>query len=197
DIKNVVTNRFAEMKDNAIRGVQKMYDRTSELFNKVKTYASNTLDNMGKGAKELPGRIGSAIKNMAHKAVDGVSSMGKSLSNRLGSVVNGVVNGLNKRSEEHTSELQSRFEIVCCLQLHTTLYARHAFPTRRSSDLVKTYASNTFDHMVKGAKELPGRIGSAIKNMAHKAVDGVSSMGKSLSNRLGSVVNGVVNGLNK
>src|SRR5699024_7958827 len=96
DIKNGVTNRFTEMKDNAIRGVQTLYDRTSGLFDKVKTYASNTFDNMVKGAKELPGRIGSAIKNMAHNAVDGLSSMGKSLSNRLGSVVNGVVNGLNK-----------------------------------------------------------------------------------------------------
>src|SRR5699024_10581189 len=94
--KNVVTNRFAEMKDNAIRGVQKMYDRTSELFNKVKTYASNTFDNMVKGAKELPGRIGSAIKNMAHKAVEGITSLGKSMGDKMESVVNGVIGGLNK-----------------------------------------------------------------------------------------------------
>src|SRR5699024_1987810 len=31
------------------------------------------------------------------------------------------------RSEEHTSELQSRFDLVCC--------SLHSFPTRRSSDL--------------------------------------------------------------
>src|SRR5699024_10383749 len=41
------------------------------------------------------------------------------------------------RSEEHTSELQSRFDLVCRLLLessanHLNLYS---FPTRRSSDL--------------------------------------------------------------
>src|SRR5699024_9353742 len=83
DKKNGVTNRFTEMKDNAVRGVQTLYDRTSELFNKVKTYASNTFDNMVKGAKELPGRIGSAIKNMAHKAVDGITSLGRSMGSKM------------------------------------------------------------------------------------------------------------------
>ena len=96
DIKNGVTNRFTEMKDNAIRGVQTLYDRTSGLFDKVKTYASNTFDNMVKGAKELPGRIGSAIKNMAHKAVDGITSLGRSMGSKMESVVNGVIGGLNK-----------------------------------------------------------------------------------------------------
>src|SRR5690606_17602331 len=41
------------------------------------------------------------------------------------------------RSEEHTSELQSRENLVCRLLLHTC-YARqalHSCPTRRSSDL--------------------------------------------------------------
>src|SRR5699024_8300288 len=96
DIKNGVTNRFTEMKDNAIRGVQTLYDRTSGLFDKVKTYASDTFDNMVKGATELPGKIGSAIKNMAHKAVEGITSLGKSMGSKMESVVNGVIGGLNK-----------------------------------------------------------------------------------------------------
>src|SRR5699024_637112 len=40
------------------------------------------------------------------------------------------------RSEEHTSELQSRFDLVCRLLLdppHSSYL--HSFPTRRSSDL--------------------------------------------------------------
>src|SRR5699024_7853695 len=78
DIKNGVTNRFTEMKDNAIRGVQTLYDRTSGLFDKVKTYASNTFD------------------NMAHKAVEGITSLGRSMGSKMESVVNGVIGGLNK-----------------------------------------------------------------------------------------------------
>src|SRR5699024_5692162 len=43
----------------------------------------------------------------------------------------------NQRSEEHTSELQSRFDLVCRLLLERYRYHRnlHSFPTRRSSDL--------------------------------------------------------------
>src|SRR5699024_658170 len=44
----------------------------------------------------LPGRIGEAIKNMAHKAVEGITSLGKSMGDKLESVVNGVIGGLNK-----------------------------------------------------------------------------------------------------
>src|SRR5207249_2786881 len=41
------------------------------------------------------------------------------------------------RSEEHTSELQSRFDLVCRLLLESYADLRHphSFPTRRSSDL--------------------------------------------------------------
>src|SRR5699024_10829634 len=41
------------------------------------------------------------------------------------------------RSEEHTSELQSRFDLVCRLLLERSLAHPdlHSFPTRRSSDL--------------------------------------------------------------
>src|SRR5437773_2679583 len=46
----------------------------------------------------------------------------------------------SKRSEEHTSELQSHHDIVCrllleCSRPHPDL---HSFPTRRSSDLEAT-----------------------------------------------------------
>src|SRR5699024_11179010 len=39
------------------------------------------------------------------------------------------------RSEEHTSELQSRFDLVCRLLLLLPHRSLHSFPTRRSSDL--------------------------------------------------------------
>src|SRR5699024_12744800 len=84
-------------------------------------YTTLFRSNMVEGAKELPGKIGSAIKNMAYKAVEGITSLGKSMGDKMESVVNSVIGGLNKvlgaRSEEHTSELQSRFDLVCRLLL--------------------------------------------------------------------------------
>src|SRR5437762_2919616 len=46
--------------------------------------------------------------------------------------------GANKRSEEHTSELQSPMYLVCRLLLECPVLHRdlHSFPTRRSSDLI-------------------------------------------------------------
>src|SRR5699024_5414474 len=40
------------------------------------------------------------------------------------------------RSEEHTSELQSRFDLVCRLLLAVAPRHLPSFPTRRSSDLI-------------------------------------------------------------
>ncbi|WP_339231245.1 transglycosylase SLT domain-containing protein [Bacillus sp. FSL M8-0071] len=53
-----------------------------------------------------------------------------------------------------------------------------------------------FNDLVEGAKKLPGRIGDGIKNMAHKAVSGVTSLANKLAGALGKGVNGVIGGVN-
>lgn len=95
-MKDDVVQAFTWMKDGAVEGVQTLYDRTSTLFDNVKNYASDTFGDMVDGAKALPGKIGDAIKGMAHKAVEGISSLGKSMGDKMSGVVNGVVGGLNK-----------------------------------------------------------------------------------------------------
>src|SRR5690242_8224441 len=47
-----------------------------------------------------------------------------------------------RRSEEHTSELQSHVNLVCRLLLSRTHRALHSFPTRRSSDLCSTRSAS-------------------------------------------------------
>lgn len=98
-MKDDTIQAFTWMKDGAIEGVQKLYDGTSDLFDDVKSYATDTFDNMVDGAKELPGRIGNAIKNMASFAVDGIKSLGSSMATSLGNVVNGIIRGINKLLE--------------------------------------------------------------------------------------------------
>ncbi|KIN30939.1 hypothetical protein B4072_2889 [Bacillus subtilis] len=53
-----------------------------------------------------------------------------------------------------------------------------------------------FNDLVEGAKKLPGKIGDGIKNMAHKAVSGVTSLANKLAGALGKGVNGVIGGVN-
>lgn len=96
ELKNNVVTKFTNMKDNAVAGVKSLYDGAVDWFQKTKDNAKETFDNMVEGAKALPGRIGEAIKNMAHKAVEGITSLGKSMGDKLESVVNGVIGGLNK-----------------------------------------------------------------------------------------------------
>src|SRR5690606_3926507 len=50
------------------------------------------------------------------------------------------------RSEEHTSELQSRENLVCRLLLEycRVVLAVHSFPTRRSSDLIDVTQDNQY-----------------------------------------------------
>lgn len=95
NLKTDVVNKFVNMKDGAIDGVKKLYTGTKNLFDDVKDYAKDTFTNMVDGAKELPGKLGSAISNGASKAVDGVKSLGNKMTEKLGSVVNGVIGGLN------------------------------------------------------------------------------------------------------
>lgn len=53
-----------------------------------------------------------------------------------------------------------------------------------------------FDDMVEGGKALPGRIGDAVKSMAHKALEGVKSLGTTLLNGVANAVNDVIKGIN-
>lgn len=56
--------------------------------------------------------------------------------------------------------------------------------------------TDKFWDIVEAAKALPGKIGDGIKNMAHKAVSGVTSLANKLAGALGKGVNGVIGGVN-
>src|SRR5438874_855691 len=70
------------------------------------------------------------------------------------------------RSEEHTSELQSRRDLVCRLLLERSGTPRHlhSFPTRRSSDLHRAHVDGDRDPGVEPAEQRDrdeGREGAA------------------------------------
>ncbi|MCY8950033.1 transglycosylase SLT domain-containing protein [Bacillus atrophaeus] len=56
--------------------------------------------------------------------------------------------------------------------------------------------TDKFWDIVDAAKALPGKIGDGIKNMAHKATAGVTSLANKLAGALGKGVNGVIGGVN-
>src|SRR5699024_7943097 len=72
------------------------------------------------------------------------------------------------RSEEHTSELQSRFDLVCRLLLDMLSISLHSFPTRRSSDLWK---QDLFDAIVTTAVTEASRGGIPVTVKMRKGID--------------------------
>src|SRR5690606_24268349 len=64
----------------------------------------------------------------------------------VNSLTEAGTNILSFRSEEHTSELQSRENLVCrlLLELAGVLLYLHSFPTRRSSDLFIFYSFSCY-----------------------------------------------------
>src|SRR5437867_2518888 len=60
------------------------------------------------------------------------------------------------RSEEHTSELQSPYDLVCRLLLSLALLPLHSFPTRRSSDLLVPVPAVPHQQSRAGRRAYPG-----------------------------------------
>lgn len=79
-----ITKGFRSAKNKAIDIVKSLWTSTKDYFSKI-------VD----GAKALPEKMGTGIKNNAKKALSGITSMGNSLLVGIGKIVNGVINGLN------------------------------------------------------------------------------------------------------
>ncbi len=94
-MRDNVVSRVGNLRDSALNGFRTLKDRGSNLVRELKDNAINRFNDMVKGARELPGKLGAAIKNGASKAVDGIKSLGNSMVNQLGKVVNGIIRGLN------------------------------------------------------------------------------------------------------
>src|SRR5699024_1350022 len=66
----------------------------------------------------------------------------------------------------------------------------------RIMDSTKKTLKDAFDNMVKGAKELPKRIGDGIRNMKDKVKSGIQSLGNSMASTLEKAINKVIGGIN-
>ncbi|MCM3487899.1 peptidoglycan DD-metalloendopeptidase family protein [Alkalihalophilus marmarensis] len=106
NVRDAVTGFFTELKDNtikrvldmrteAVRRFTVMKDSFVDLGRDIKDNITDRFDDMVTAAKELPGRIGDGIKNMASKATSGVKSFANSIGSTLETGINKVVGGMN------------------------------------------------------------------------------------------------------
>ena len=94
-MRDFVVNSVSRLRDGALNGFNRLKDGAGNLMTRMKDNVAKQFTAMVDGAKQLPGKLGSAISNGASKAVDGVKSLGNKMVEKLGGVVNGVIDGLN------------------------------------------------------------------------------------------------------
>src|SRR3989440_7865031 len=91
------------------------------------------------------------IKGMLRKIVDpplSIQELHKALHNFI------LARSKGLRSEEHTSELQSRSDLVCRLLLEKKKIHRHAFSRTRSNSTMRSRTTDSGNDSVLPAKEL-------------------------------------------
>lgn len=95
DLVSGVTGKVTQLRTGIVKGITRAKDRAVAVLRNLKDRAKGIFEDMVKFAKDLPGKIGDAIKNGAKSAVDGIISLGNKMAGKLGDVVNGVIGGIN------------------------------------------------------------------------------------------------------
>lgn len=141
--------------------------------------------------------IWSVLKTLWNHSIGWVISEIKSHWSLIKSVFMGPVNAIKSSVGSFWSGLKSLWNksigwVISEVKGHwssVTGFFKHPLTS------MKNLAADAWDAIVKGAKALPGRIGSGIKSMAGKAISGVKSMANSMAKWIGKGVNGVINGV--
>lgn len=167
-----IKNLFANGADNAYNFVGRMGSR---IISSVINFVKNVLTfyrNFWMGAFNI---FRNGVTSIILQAALLAARVGSSIRN-MGILVFGLVRNM-------VAGIASRFGVMRdrAVQIATNM---------------KDLMAKRFEDIVNMARALPGRMGQGIRNMTGKAVDGAVSMGNTLLRKIGSVVNGVIGGLN-
>ncbi|WP_102707019.1 phage tail tape measure protein [Terribacillus saccharophilus] len=95
DLAIEANEKFTDLKSKGIRNFADMTLTTIGTVRGWGGWISDVFDDVVKGAKELPGKIGSGIKKMAGNVTSGIDSLKKKMIGGLEVGVNGVIKGIN------------------------------------------------------------------------------------------------------
>ncbi|WP_142829038.1 peptidoglycan DD-metalloendopeptidase family protein [Planococcus soli] len=181
--KEGVVTRFKETNKNSMDDFKQWgtdFNENWNLFNE--------------GAKEKVATYKSNVKNRFKETnADNLADF-KSWGTNFNDAWNNFNNGAKEKVDAYKTAVKKRFR-------ETNEESLADF--KRWGGNIKSWAGDakdgimrTFDSLVTGAKNLPGRIGSGISSMASKVSDGVKAVSNKLSSGLGAGVNGVISGIN-
>ena len=183
-IKNTFTNVISSIVEFVTNRWNNIWNTTSRIFNNIWNFLKNTWNTIWR-------TISNVVSNIFNTVVDGW----RNIFRRTNEIFNNIFNFL-KNLWSNTWSTVTGFADDIRTGVGNA-WDKLWSNTKNMFNNMKNWVSDSFDDMVDGAKKLPGKIGSAIKNMAHKAVEGITSLGRSMGSKMESVVNGVIGGLNK
>jgi phage-related minor tail protein/SLT domain-containing protein len=95
NLKNISVKAATQAKDGVVKAWTSLKTRTTELFGGIKKSVSKIFDDIVKGAKGLPKRIGDGIKSMAGGVKNGVKAFSNTIVKAMGKGLNGAIEGIN------------------------------------------------------------------------------------------------------
>ena len=187
-IKTYFTNAWKSVKDN-----------TSTVFSSIYKTISGKIGDIVTAAKNMPGRIGTAIRDKASNAVNAMASMAKSLKANLDSKITDIKNASAGIPGKIGSAIKNKVSS-----------ATSAMISLGSS--LKTKLTDKINDIKDAAAGIPGKIGSAIANKVKSATKSMEDLAKSLIKKFkealginspskvfyemaGHIISGLVNGL--
>ncbi|MFB1100915.1 transglycosylase SLT domain-containing protein [Terribacillus sp. JSM ZJ617] len=94
-VRDFISGRVSSIY-NSVKGAwDNIYNRTKSIFKNVYNTVKDWFNKIVDRAKELPGKIGDGIKNMASKVKSGITSVINTMASILGKGINGVIGGVN------------------------------------------------------------------------------------------------------
>lgn len=197
---------------NLWEGLKKIFDgKGAEIVKSLKTsFIGRVISNVIEFSKNFKSRISEMWQSVKNKFAEKISEIYSSIKNsfvgRIITSIAGFATGFRKRISDMWNSLKNTFtsyiesirksiaNSFVGRMLESVTNLKDNF-IRLASDMWKG-VKKQFTNIVDGAKALPGRIGTGIKNAQSKAVNGMKSVGNAIIRAAGRPFNGVIGGVN-
>lgn len=204
-VKGIFTKSVSATFNTVKTGFTFIFNITKTIFNSVRSFINKIWNSILNIIKRIVTNIWTSVKNTFTTLKNGVKAIFTSTANIISKIWNGIKNTVTRLASGLWNGVKKTFTNLKNGVVNLTKNARDGVVGQWGkiknsvSDLARDMwkaVKKRFDDMVSGAKKLPGRMKEGIVNSKNKAVDGIKSLGNSMVGKFGSVVNGMIKGIN-
>lgn len=174
-------------------------------WNTIKLIIGTTMDLI----RGIISAVSAAIEGDWSRVWTIVKDTAVSIWNRIKSYISDTINNIKNTVGQRIQETKEKFVQKLSEMLTNTInYFKDMYNTGRNKitdfkntvvnniNQMKNDALNKLNDLVQGAKDLPGKMKDAFIAGKNKVAEGITSLGNSMQNKLKSVINGVIKGMN-